>query len=83
MSYDETLLERISAGFISDTPTGKAQIRAAKIRSFFADYEVYRLSDTDDPGDLPEREHKLGITESEWTAHILRRKAHERSMPIF
>lgn len=75
----ETISERIQAGFHSDTREGKEQIRNAKLRSFFADYELYRLSGTDDPGDLPEREHKLSVTETEWNQHIIRRKAMERA----
>ena len=76
MSYDDiTILEKIERGFLSDTAEGKAQIRAAKVRNFFSDYERWRDSSSDDPGDLPDVEHQLGITEQEWREHITRRDA--------
>ena len=68
MGFDETISERISAGFISDTPTGKAQIRAAKVRSFFRDYENWN-KEVDDGSLLQEREHELGITQEEWSEY--------------
>lgn len=68
MGLEETINERISAGFLSDTREGKAQIRAAKVRSFFRDYEHWN-SEVDDGSCLQEREHELGITPAEWAEY--------------
>ena len=68
MSYDETISERLSAGFISDTPTGKAQIRNAKLWSFFREFRNFKNGDPEnfDLQGLQEQEHDLAITPGEW-----------------
>jgi hypothetical protein len=56
------------------------QIRAAKVRMFFSDYESWRGSGDDDPDDLPKREHQLGITEAEWSEWHQRRREKEAAV---
>lgn len=46
----------------------EAQIRAAKVRSFFRDYENWN-KEVDDGSLLQEREHELGITPEEWSEY--------------
>lgn len=74
MGYDDlTINERIERGFLSDTPEGKAQIRAAKVRNFFHDYEHWKGLSSDNGGDdgqeIQRLEHELGITEQEWVEY--------------
>ncbi len=66
MGLEETIHERIEMGFFSDSPTGKAQIRAAKVRLFFSDYANFS---GDDGSELQQRAFDLGITAAEWESN--------------
>lgn len=66
--HDLTIHDRLERGFISDTADGKAQMRAARVRSFFRDYENWN-KEVDDGSLLQEREHELAITPEEWEEH--------------
>lgn len=58
MSLDETISERISAGFLSDT-------REGQVAKFFAAYDHWN-PEVDDGSVLQDMEHQLGITPEEW-----------------
>jgi hypothetical protein len=61
MGYDETIHERLAAGFHSDTREGKVQ-------QFFARYDHWN-PEVSDGSDLQEMEHQLGITPEEWAEY--------------
>lgn len=62
MGLEETINERISAGFLSDTPSGKVQ-------AFFAAYDTWRNGSNDDAQDIQRMEHEAGITQADWKAY--------------
>lgn len=57
----ETISERIQAGFLSDTREGKVQM-------FFAKYDRWN-PEVSDGSELQEMAFDLGITPEEWAAH--------------
>lgn len=78
MSYDETITERLERGFLSDTPEGKAQIRAAQLRRFFTEYEWWCGLSSDNGGDdgqeIQRLEHEIGVTAEEWKEYRANRQ---------
>ena len=54
-----TILDRLQAGFLSESPEGKKQL-------FFAKYDSWRMSDNDDAHEIQRLEHEAGITQADW-----------------
>lgn len=62
MSYDETITERLSAGFLSDTPTGRKQ-------AFFAWFDANSGYEDFDGHEAQRREAAANITPRDWAEY--------------
>lgn len=62
MSFDETINERLAAGFLSDTPIGKKQ-------QFFAWFDANKDYESFDGHEAQKREQEAGVTPTDWAAY--------------